>query len=63
MNRWWFEEQMMNQPVLPTGTWGRVLSSMIFAVLLMDADPGLTEAMKCDFMYDIVYKDFSIQSQ
>ena len=39
---------------------------MVFAVLLMEADPGLPEAMKlseCDFMYDIVFKDFSIQSQ
>jgi len=34
---------------------------MIFAVPLMEAGPGLTEVMKlseCDFMYDIVFKDF-----
>ena len=39
---------------------------MIFALPLMEAGPGLTEVMKLserDFMYDIVFKDFSIQSQ
>ena len=39
---------------------------IIFAVPLMEAGPGLKEVMKLseyDFMYDIVFKDFSIQSQ
>ena len=46
--------------------WYMRKSTVIFAVPLMEAGPGLTEVMKLserDFMYDIVFKDFSIQSQ